>query len=439
MLRALTILSSGLSLSFALALGLVSAAQPALAASHGDSPAAAEAAASTPDPAALSDNVTTFRLDNGMEAVVIQDHRAPVVVNMVWYRIGSADEPKGKSGIAHFLEHLLFKGTDELAAGEFSKIVAANGGSDNAFTSYDYTGYFQRVASDRLELMMKMEADRMVDLQLTEADALTERDVVLEERNQRTDNNPAALFSEQRRAALYLNHPYGIPVIGWRHEAEALSLEDALSFYRTYYAPNNAILVVAGDVDPDEVRRMAETHFGPIPANPDLPERTRPQEPPQLAERRLTYSDPRVAQPNVSRLYLAPERDAGAQEKAAALTVLAELLGGDPATSYLGRKLQFEDPRAIYTSAFYDALSLDQTSFGLVVVPADGVSLDEAEAAMDGAIAEFMSEGVDPDALDRIKRQLLASEIYGRDSLQGQAQRYGSALTSGLTVEDVQA
>ena len=179
---------------------------------------------------------TTFTLENGMEVVVLEDHRAPVVVHMVWYRIGAADEPSGTSGIAHFLEHLLFKGTDDLAAGEFSEIVSANGGSDNAFTSWDYTAYFQRVAADRLDLMMTMEADRMRDLQISETDVLTERDVILEERSQRTDSDPGALFSEQRRAAQYLNHPYGIPVIGWRHEMEQLSMEDALSFYQTFYA-----------------------------------------------------------------------------------------------------------------------------------------------------------------------------------------------------------
>jgi zinc protease len=389
--------------------------------------------------AANGDNVTSFTLDNGLEAVVIEDHRAPIVTHMLWYRVGSADEPKGKSGIAHYLEHLLFKGTDELEPGEFSRTVAEQGGSDNAFTSYDYTGYFQRVAADRLELMMKMEADRMTDLRLTQEDALTERDVILEERNQRTDNNPGALFSEQRRAALYLNHPYGLPVIGWRHEAQSLTLQDALDFYQTYYAPNNAVLIVAGDVDPEEVRRLAEKHYGPIPANPDLPERARPAEPPHLAERRIMYTDSRVAQPHVARAYLAPERDSGAQEEAAALTILAELLGGNPATSYLGQKLQFDSQTAIYSSAFYDGLSLDDTSFGMVVVPAEGVSLEEAEQALDDTVAAFMEEEVDQEALARIKRQILASEIYAQDSIRSQAQRYGSALTSGLTVEDVHA
>jgi zinc protease len=196
---------------------------------------------------------TTFTLGNGMQVVVLEDHRAPVVVHMVWYRVGAADEPAGHSGIAHFLEHLLFQGTDNLAPGELSKVVSKNGGSDNAFTSWDYTAYFQRIAADRLELVMSMEADRMRHLKLTEEDVATERNVILEERNMRTDNEPGALFNEQMRAALYMNSPYKIPIIGWRHEMEALSRQDAFDMYARYYAPNNAILVVAGDVEPEAV------------------------------------------------------------------------------------------------------------------------------------------------------------------------------------------
>ncbi len=382
--------------------------------------------------------VTTFTLDNGMDVVVVEDHRAPVVQHMVWYRAGSADEPIGSSGVAHFLEHLLFKGTDTLAPGEFSATVAANGGNDNAFTSYDYTAYFQRVAADRLELMMQMESDRMRNIRLSEDDIATERDVILEERNQRTDNNPRALFGEQMNAAQYLNHRYGVPIIGWRHEMETLDMEDALSFYQTHYAPNNAILVVTGDVDPDEVRSLADQYYGVIPANLDLPERVRSQEPPQTAERRLTYKDPRVSQPYVQRSYLAPERDPGAQEKAAALFLLAELLGGGT-TSYLNEKLQFEDQVVTYAGAFYRGVSLDDTTFDLLVVPAEGVSLQEAEDAMDRVVAEFIVEGVNEEDLDRIKMQLRASQTYARDNVDGIGNRYGRALTSGLTVEDVQA
>ncbi|WP_299984131.1 pitrilysin family protein [uncultured Ruegeria sp.] len=382
--------------------------------------------------------VTTFTLDNGMDVVVVEDHRAPVVQHMVWYRAGSADEPIGSSGVAHFLEHLLFKATDTMEAGELSATVAANGGNDNAFTSYDYTAYFQRVAADRLELMMRMEADRMRNIRLTENDIVTERDVILEERNQRTENNPRALFGEQLNAAQYLNHRYGVPIIGWRHEMEELDMEDALSFYQTHYAPNNAILVVTGDVDPDDVKALADQYYGVIPANSNLPERVRSQEPPQTAERRLTYKDARVAQPYVQRSYLAPERDAGEQEKAAALFLLAELLGGST-TSYLNEKLQFEQQKVVYTGAFYRGVSLDDTTFDLIVVPAEGVSLQDAEDAMDQAVADFIAEGVNEDDLERIKMQLRAAQTYARDNVDGIGNRYGRALTSGLTVEDVQA
>ncbi|MFQ6551179.1 M16 family metallopeptidase [Aestuariibius insulae] len=389
--------------------------------------------------AAADETVTNFTLDNGLEVVVIEDHRAPVVVQMVWYRSGSADEPVGSSGVAHFLEHLTFKQTENLAPGELSATVAANGGSDNAFTSYDYTAYFQRIAADRLELVMSMEADRMENLLLKQEDIATERDVILEERSQRTDTSPGALLNEQIRAAQFLNHRYGVPIIGWRHEMEALDMDDAQTFYETFYAPNNAVLVIAGDVDPEEVRALAEQYYGPIPANADIPERVRPAEPPQNAARRVVFEDQRVAQPYISRSYLAPERDPGAQEDAAALTVLAQLLGGSNFTSVLNDKLQFEEQIAVYTSAFYDGQALDDTSFSLVVVPSDGITLDEAEAALDRVIAEFLDEGVDAEQLDRIKMQLRASQIYARDNVQSAANRYGSALTSGLTVEDVQA
>lgn len=387
---------------------------------------------------AADDPVTTFVLDNGMQVVVVEDHRAPVVQHMVWYRAGSADEPKGASGVAHFLEHLLFKATDTLEAGELSATVAANGGRDNAFTSFDYTAYFQRVAADRLELMMRMESDRMRNIRLTPENIETERDVIIEERNQRTENSASALFSEQMRAVQYHNHRYGVPVIGWMHEMETLDMADALSFYEIYYSPNNAILVVSGDVTPDEVKTLADKYYGVIPRNPDLPDRLRSEEPPQTAERRVIFRDARVAQPYVSRSYLAPERDSGNQKEAAALMLLAEILGGGT-TSYLTEKLQFDTQVAVYSSVYYRGTSLDDTTFNMVVVPAPGVTLQEVEDAMDVGIAQFMEDGVDLDQLDRLKKQLRAQEIYARDNVDGIAQRYGSALTTGLTVEDVKA
>jgi zinc protease len=386
-----------------------------------------------------AENVTTFTLDNGMEAVVIEDHRAPVVVHMVWYRVGSADEPHGKSGIAHFLEHLMFKATDELTSGELSDTVARNGGSDNAFTSFDYTGYFQRIAADRLDLVMDMEASRMDGLKLVEGDIATERDVVIEERNQRIDSDPGALFNEQMNAALYLNHPYNVPIIGWKHEADVLSLEDANAFYEQHYGPNNAILVVAGDVDPDEVKALAEKHYGVIEPNPAIVPRVRPSEPPQLAERRLSYADPRIGNDYMTRRYLVPERDPGDQEAAAALNLLARVLGGSSTTSVLAQKLQFENPVAVYTAAWYSGQSLDDGTFGLAIVPAPGVDLEEAERLLDGAVAEFLEEGIDPEQLDRIKMNIRAQRVYSLDSVSNIANRYGRAMSVGLTVEDVES
>jgi len=390
-------------------------------------------------PTLAAEQVTGFTLENGMEVVVIEDHRAPVVVHMVWYRVGAADEPPGKSGIAHFLEHLMFKGTESRAPGELSKVVEANGGSDNAFTSYDYTAYFQRVAADRLGLMMEMEADRMRNLVLAPEAVDTEREVILEERASRTDNDPAALFREELRATQYRNHPYGIPIIGWRHEMEGLSREDALEVYEKFYAPNNAILIVAGDVTPDEVRALAERHYGPLAPSEGLAPRLRAQEPPVRAERRLEMADARVAQPSLLRSYLAPARRSGAQEEAAALVFLARLLGGSGATSVLGSALEFDSQIAVFTSAGYNATSFDDSTFSFVVVPADGVSLDEAEAALDAVLAEFMETGPDPERFERIKMQIRASEIYALDDVGDLANRYGRALTSGLTIADVQA
>jgi len=382
--------------------------------------------------------VTTFALDNGMEVVVIEDRRAPVAVHMVWYRVGAADEPPGKSGIAHYLEHLMFKGTETRAAGEFQRIVNENGGTDNAFTGQDFTGYFQRVAADRLGLVMEMEADRMVNLRIPPEAAATELEVILEERAQVVENDPGAVFGEQRRAVQYLAHPYGTPIIGWRHEMEGLTREDALDFYARHYAPDNAILIVAGDVTADAVRALAERHYGPIPAA-GVPPRVRPAEPPQIAARRVEYADPRVAQPYVIRTYLAPERDAGAQQEAAALTLLAALLGGEGPTPLMKRVLEREEGTALYAAAFYNGVSLDDTTFGLIVVPTPERSLAEAEEDIDRMITRFLDEGVDPAALARIKHQIRADEIYARDRLQGRARRHGSALTSGLTIADVEA
>lgn len=386
--------------------------------------------------------VTEFILENGMQVVVIEDHRSPAVTHMVWYRAGAADEAPSQTGVAHFLEHLMFKATDMLASGEFSGTVEENGGSDNAFTSWDYTAYHQRIASDRLGLMMSMEANRMRNLRLTEEEVATERQVILEERAQRVDTSPGALFNEQVSAAVYLNHPYRRPIIGWRHEMVELSLEDARSWYDTYYYPNNAVLIVAGDASPEEVRTLAEQYYGPIPANPDIPSveaRMRPSEPPHIAERRVIYEDPRVANPYVSITYQAPERNAGDQEDAAALTLLAEILGGSGFTSVLPRELQLEDERSLFVGAYYGGINLDPTTFTLINMPLPGTELEEAEADLLEEVAEFLEEGIDPEQFARIQFQIEAARIYEEDDAEGLARTYGTALTSGLTVADVQA
>jgi len=388
-------------------------------------------------PAVADEPVTTFTLDNGLNVVVIEDHRAPVVVQMIWYRVGGADEPPGHSGIAHFLEHLMFKGTEKIAPNAFSGIVAAQGGTGNASTSWDYTAYYQRIAADRLDLVMEMEADRMRNLRLTEEDVATERQVILEERAQRTDSDPGALLMEQMRAAQFMNSPYGIPVIGWRHEMEALSREDALSYYERFYAPNNATLVIAGDVMPDEVKALAEKYYGPLKPSEGIVPRLRPQEPPQLAERRLVLEDERVSEPYVFRTYLAPERDPGDQKEAAALTVLAELLGGNGQTSVLARALQFDRQVAVYSSAFYDGTSIDDATFGLVVMPAPDVSLETIEGDLDKVLADFLEKGPDPAALERIRTQVRAGEIYARDNVESLANRYGQELSVGLSMADI--
>ncbi|MGY4431030.1 putative Zn-dependent peptidase [Bradyrhizobium sp. F1.13.1] len=249
-----------------------------------------------------SERPASFTLDNGLQVVVIPDHRTPVVTQTIWYNVGSADETPGKSGLAHFLEHLMFKGTAKHPAGEFLQTVQRVGGDQNAFTSVDYTGYYQRVPREQLPAMMEFEADRMTGLILKDEDVLPERDVVLEEYNMSVANNPDERLTEQIMAALYLNHPYGRPVIGWHQEIEKLDREDALAFYKRFYAPNNAILVIAGDVDIKDIRPLVEKNFGPIPGQHAIPEkRIRPQEPEPAAPRTVTLSDPRVEQPGLRR------------------------------------------------------------------------------------------------------------------------------------------
>jgi zinc protease len=382
-------------------------------------------------------NAQEFSLANGMQVVVIPDHRAPVVTHMVWYKVGSADEPPGKTGVAHFLEHLMFKGTPAHPKGDFSRIVAAKGGQENAFTSTDYTGYFQKVAREHLGQVMELEADRMANLILGEEETAFERDVVLEERRSRVDNDPGSQLSEEISASLYRAHPYGRPVIGWEQEIKALNRADAIEFYNTYYTPNNAILVVAGDVTADEVRALAETTYGKLARRAEPGKRVRPSEPPQRAAREVVLASPRVEQETMRRVYDVPSSTTAQDGEAEALDVFSELLGGGP-TSRLYRKLVVERQIATSAGAWYSGTALDNGGFGVYGVPRGATTLADLEAAIDAEIAGLIAEGVSDTDLERTKTRLVAGAVYAQDSQSRLARTFGAALASGETIAAVQ-
>jgi zinc protease len=393
--------------------------------------AAAGAAAGAAGPA-----VSDFRLANGLEVVVIPDHRTPVVTHMIWYRNGSADDPAGKSGIAHFLEHLMFKGTHAHPQGEFSNIVAELGGQENAFTSMDYTAYYQRVAREHLGTMMALEADRMTNLVLSDEIVDPERDVVLEERRMRVETDPGSQLGESLSAALFTHHPYGKPIIGWMHEIEGLGREDALAFYRRFYTPENAILVVAGDVTADEVRRLADDTYGRIPARGEAPVRVRPQEPESRATRLVSLADPKVEQPVLQRIWLVPSYATAAPGEAEALDVLLQIIGAN-ATGRLHRRLVVESRNAVMAGGWYMGTALDRTRLLLYAVPRPGVALEALGQEIDATVADVVANGVDKRELARAKTRLIADTVYARDSQASLARIYGSTLTTGGTVESV--
>jgi zinc protease len=405
---------------------------------------AAAAAATLPAPAVAAPqqskddlDVTHFVLGNGLEVVVIPDHRVPVVTHMIWYKVGSADEPPGKSGIAHFLEHLMFKGTEKNPAGKFSQFLATIGGQENAFTTSDYTGYFQRVAREYLPQVMELEADRMTGLVLTDENVLPELDVVLEEYNTRVANSPDARLRQELEAALFVNHPYGRPVIGWRHEIEKLNREDALAFYRRFYTPNNAIVVVAGDVTADEVRALAAKTYGKVVRRADAEVRKRPQEPEAVAERRVTLADPR-AQPSLQRAYLVPSDGQAKRGESEALDLLAHILGNG-SNSRLHRKLVEDGRVANSAGASYSGTSVDRTMFNVYATPRPDVGLPELEAAIDEVINEIASNGITPEELARAKTRMIADAVYARDNQATLARWFGGALATGSTIDDVKS
>jgi zinc protease len=380
---------------------------------------------------------TTFTLANGLQVVVVSDHRVPVVSHMLWYKVGAADEPLGQSGIAHLLEHLMFKGTHDIGPGEFSRIVARNGGQENAFTSYDYTAYFQNIAKDRLEMVMGMEADRMANLALTDPQVASEKLVVLEERRQRVDNDPGAILSEEAQAARYLNYPYGKPIIGWEHEIAALTTAQVLDFYRRWYAPNNAILVISGDISTDELRPLAERTYGRIRRG-DVPQRMELLEPKQRAKRLVARADDRVRQPAWTRSWPAPSYRYGATAHAYPLQVLDEIMGNG-ATSRLYRKLVVEQQLAVSASASYEPSKRGPSNFVVSASPRPGVSLEQLEQAVAEIVREVVEAGLTDEEVERAKRRMVAEVVYARDSYSTAARLLGEALAIGRTIEDVDA
>jgi zinc protease len=376
-----------------------------------------------------------FQLANGMQVVLIPDHRAPVVTHMLWFRVGSADETPGKSGLAHFFEHLMFKGTINHPGDAYARLIGRVGGELNAFTSYDYTAYYATVGTDSLEQVMVLEADRMVNLTLTEDKVQVEREVIVEERRLRTDNNPEVLLHEQVMAAQFLNHRYGIPVIGWLQEIRSWTLEDVLGFYRRWYLPGNAILVVAGDVALDRLQALAEKHYGGLSSAP-ASLRKRPLEPEHIAARRVAMQDVRIKHSLWTRRYLAPAYGTSEKHRAPAVEVLAELLGGGP-NSLLYRQLVRTLGLAAEVSVAYSAAAVDQTTLEIVALPAPGVSVSDLEEAIDQEVRRIRDGAIDAADVQRVQRKLRAHAIRMRDGTLPAAQVVGEALSTGATLDEI--
>ncbi len=380
-------------------------------------------------------NAESFTLENGMRVVVIPNHRVPAITHMVWYGVGSADEDLGQSGLAHFVEHLMFKGSENVPPGEFSKRVRALGGNDNAFTSQDYTAYFQSIAAENLETVMKMEADRINNLTFPPEEVDSELKVVLEERRERTENDPTGYFYEQMRSALFVNHPYGDPVIGWLHEMKALSRENVMDFYKTWYAPNNAILIVAGDMSAEKFKPLAEKIYGVLPAE-TVPERVWTEVPPLLATQRLTLHHPSIRQPELYRIYRVPSMKQNKQDSLA-LELLAAIMS-DGQNSRLYKSLVVEQKIATSADMGYSGSNLSDSTLQVSVTPAEGVTLEKAEEAIDAELAKLVTSGVTPQELSEAVTRLRDAYIFARDSLQGPAMVFGHALITGSTIDDVE-
>ena len=374
-------------------------------------------------------------LANGLRVIVKEDHRAPVVVQQIWYKVGSIDESTGTTGVAHALEHMMFKGTKTVPAGEFSKRIAAAGGRENAFTSSDYTAYFQQLYKSKLPLAMKLEADRMQNLNLTQKEFGKEIKVVMEERRMRTDDNPQARMNEIMMATSYEEHPYHNPVIGWMSDLQKLTVNDVKAWYKKWYAPNNATLVIAGDVKPKEVFALAKRYYGSIPRRA-LPPRHNYFEPRQIGIKRVVVKAP-AELPRLEMAYHTPVlRDPEHDWKPYALDVLAGVLDGND-SARLNQHLVREQQVAISADAGYDDASRGPSLFTLDATPSTGKTVQDAEAALRGQIALLVKDGVSEDELKRVKAQVMADEVYKRDSVFYQAMQIGQLESIGLGYQSI--
>jgi zinc protease len=376
-----------------------------------------------------------FVLQNGLQVIVVPDHRAPVVTQMLVYKVGAVDDPPGLSGLAHFFEHMMFRGTKSLPGAGFSQTIARNGGDDNAFTTHDYTVFHEQIARDKLRIVMHLEADRMANLDLSDSAVAAERDVVLEERRLRVDNDPEALTQEQAEAALFLSHPYGRPIAGWPDEIRHIGRTEAQDFYRRHYGPNNAILIVAGDTTVDEVRSAAEAEYGAVSPH-ELAARADYGQPPRLGETRLLIARSDAKVPMLLRIYRVQSYAEAAPGHAEALEVLARLLGGDASVLY--RRLVVERRLATDVSAAFDGYARDAGEFIITAQPRPGVSLEALEHGLDDAMAPYLRKPPSKAELSRAKIQLTSGATFRRDSQFDMASAYARALAVGLTPYDVQ-
>ncbi|MCE5181251.1 MAG: insulinase family protein [Betaproteobacteria bacterium] len=377
-----------------------------------------------------------FKLANGMRVIVKEDHRAPVVVSQVWYRVGSMDEVNGKTGVAHALEHMMFKGTKAVPAGEFSKQIAVAGGRENAFTNRDHTAYFEQLQKSKLELALRLESDRMHNLVLLPKEFAKEIKVVMEERRLRTEDKPQALVYETLMATAYQTHPYHHPVIGWMNDLENMTADDARDWYRQWYAPNNATLVVVGDVESKDVLKLAERYFGKIKPVA-LPPRKPQSEPEQRGIKRVTVKAP-AKLPYLAMSYHAPAlRDPDKDWEPYALAVLAGVLDGN-ASARLNQELVRRQQIANSVSAGYDLIARGPSMFMFDGAPAEGKNVVELEAAIRGQIEKLKQDGVTEEELQRVKAQVIAAQVYQRDSMFYQAMLIGEVVTAGLSLNTLE-